>query len=306
MGIENAAATFLLAARAAGVDFSRTATLGKQDFFPSEFVWRTLTRAFKLPAESLTMAAGASSDRFFELLGAGEVVSFDASGYEGATVVHDMNQPIGEEYREAFTAVIDGGTLEHVFNAPLALASALAMVRVGGHFLSITCGNNLLGHGFYQFSPEFFYQTLTPSNGFDEARVLLALPEAEPPEFYAVASPAKLGRRVQLVNDQPVYILALARRVAAGPIFADHPQQSDYVAQWQDAEVGNGRPAAVGRRRRRWYKQALRPLRQTRLARMLRRRRGTNLRQSYFARLSPEMLQRGQLRHPHMGSEFGQ
>jgi hypothetical protein len=300
MGIGNAAAAFLLSARSAGVDFSRTATLGKQDFFPTELYWKLLFEAFHLPddARDMPLRGGVSGDRFFELLGASEVTSFDASDYEGATVVHDMNEPVGAEYQEAFSAVIDGGTLEHVFNVPQAMKNAMSMVRVGGHFLSITCGNNLLGHGFYQFSPEFFFETLTSSNGFGETRVLLALSEAEPPVFYAVASPARLGRRVELVNDQPVYILALARRVAATPIFAHHPQQSDYVAQWRETPTAGGaKPDTIRKRRRRWYKRLLQPVRRLVPGPLSRRRRRLGFGQSCFARLSLETMARGELQH---------
>jgi hypothetical protein len=43
-----------------------------------------------------------------------EVSSVDASDYEGATIVHDLNIPIPRELVEQFDIVWDGGTLEHV------------------------------------------------------------------------------------------------------------------------------------------------------------------------------------------------
>jgi hypothetical protein len=33
--------------------------------------------------------------------------------------------------------------------------------------------SNYLGHGFYQFSPEIFYSTLIPTNGFSQTIVIL-------------------------------------------------------------------------------------------------------------------------------------
>ena len=61
-----------------------------------------------------------------------------------------------------FDVVYDGGTLEHVFNFPVALRNAMELLRPGGRLFTIhTCANNLCGHGFYQFSRELFYRTLS-------------------------------------------------------------------------------------------------------------------------------------------------
>ena len=47
----------------------------------------------------------------------------DASAFEGANFVHDLNNPIPEELHCKYDAVVDGGTLEHVFNVPVAFAN---------------------------------------------------------------------------------------------------------------------------------------------------------------------------------------
>ncbi|WP_051358088.1 hypothetical protein [Rubidibacter lacunae] len=101
-----------------------------------------------------------------KFLGAESIDSFDYSGYEGATCEHDFNQPISEDYHARYTVAIDGGTLEHVFNFPVAIANCMRMVEVGGHYLGLTPSNNLMGHGFYQFSPELYFRVLSPENGF--------------------------------------------------------------------------------------------------------------------------------------------
>lgn len=93
-------------------------------------------------------------------LGAGNVSSCDFSGYEKATLIHDLNVPIGPEWHERFDMVIDGGTLEHVFNFPVAIANCMNLVKTGGHLLLFSPSNNMCGHGFYQFSPELFFRVL--------------------------------------------------------------------------------------------------------------------------------------------------
>ena len=61
-----------------------------------------------------------------DLTGASEVASIDMSDYQGSSIVHDMNMPLAESHPdlgEQFDLVIDGGTLEHVFNFPVAVAN---------------------------------------------------------------------------------------------------------------------------------------------------------------------------------------
>jgi hypothetical protein len=106
-------------------------------------------------------------------LGAQRVESIDQSDYEHASIIHDLNEPIPESLKKSFSCVFDGGTLEHVFNFPLAIKNCMEMVAVGGHFLGITCANNFTGHGFYQFSPELFYRVFSPENGYIVEDMLL-------------------------------------------------------------------------------------------------------------------------------------
>jgi SAM-dependent methyltransferase len=307
MGIDTAGATFLLAARSFGVDFSETATLGRQDFFAKEHAFRRVADAFGLPqgAAGAIGNCGNSGDKYLELLGARSVTSFDASAYEKATVIHDMNKPVPPEYHGRFSAVFDGGTMEHVFNARQFYQNVLEMVRPGGHYLCLTCGNNMLGHGFYQFSPEFFFQSLTPENGFEDTVVMLCVFQDAPPSFYTVAQPKLLGRRVELVNCRPLYIFAIARRTTLKPLFVEPPQQSDYVVAWERSPTTPGEQApkpqpkgpvqAVTNVVKRLMPPAVKPM----FKRLLVHGAEGGLRQKCYNRLSLERLARGDLRFPH-------
>ena len=46
------------------------------------------------------------AEPFLDLLGAKTVTSFDASDYEGASVVHDLNQLIPDEHKNRFSVVL--------------------------------------------------------------------------------------------------------------------------------------------------------------------------------------------------------
>jgi SAM-dependent methyltransferase len=186
------------------------------------------------------------------------MVSLDASAFEGAEIVHDLNQPVGENLKQRFDVVYDGGTLEHVFNFPVALQNCMEMVREGGRFITHTCANNWCGHGFYQFSPELFYSVFCEDNGFEVERMIV---HAVGPygRWYEVANPSEIFSRIELITFYPVQMLVQARRVKIVPIFAKTPQQSDYVTRWEKHHSGKPNPYAPSRPKlARWFPEMAR------------------------------------------------
>ena len=94
------------------------------------------------------------------------IASIDASSFEGAEIIHDMNRPISTELESKFDLVVDGGSLEHIFNFPVAVSNLMRMAVVGGFVMTSNPANNLCGHGFYQLSPELMYRSFSAKNGF--------------------------------------------------------------------------------------------------------------------------------------------
>lgn len=231
MGIDVNGTAFLCYAAAEGVSFERTATLGRQSLNVTPAMLRATLRRFGRQSE-LQTRLGDYAEPLFELLGASRVDSFDASGYEGGTFVHDLNVPIPDEWKNRYTAVLDGGTLEHVFDFPRAIASAMQMTELGGHYLGITPTNNFSGHGFYQFSPELYFRIFSPANGFTMVRMLMYR-DSPRATWYEVADPGEIGKRVTLEGCQPAYLAVLAKRTALIQPFTTPPLQSDYESQWR-------------------------------------------------------------------------
>jgi len=186
---------------------------------------------------------GEYADRFFkECLGVVEVNTLDYSSYEGADILHDLNQPLPDSLKGRFDVVIEAGSLEHVFNFPAAITCLMQLAKVGGTIFGSTVSNNLCGHGFYQFSPELIFRVFTPENGFELGRVL-ALEARYPgveltPIFKAfeVEDPASTGCRVGLITKRPILLLFDARKTAESPLFARTPMQSDYIVAWTSNE----------------------------------------------------------------------
>lgn len=237
MGVDRDFADFLLCAKGGGIDFDHVATLGRLNLFID---YRSLDTVFRehghqqsdRDIRAMRTASDGYAEEFLHRIGARTVTSIDASGYERASLVHDMNLPINTDLKQKFSVVIDGGTLEHVFNFPTAIRNCMEMLKVGGHFFTHTMANNFMGHGFYQFSPELFYRVLSPENGFRVHRAVLYESRIGKPKWFEAADPQQIGERVELINGRQTYLLVHAERIADKPIFATPPQQADYAALW--------------------------------------------------------------------------
>lgn len=246
MAFDQNGTRFLLYARRLGVDFSRTAMIGRQRLQLTERELHDNLRFFdprtdKALAASLLHGAAGYSEELLRYLGATEVQSFDGAAYEGATQVHDMNLPIAAGHKERYSLVLDGGSLEHVFNFPVAIRNCMEMVAAGGHFLTMGPGNNFMGHGFYQFSPELFFRLLNADNGYRMVR-LLACEQGPRAPWFTVRDPEVIRKRVGVVSRNRVTLLVLAQRVALRPVLQTMPQQSDYATAW--ARAGSQAPAS--------------------------------------------------------------
>lgn len=234
----------MLEAKKQGVCFGSTLTLGRQrcNMMPSELA--DLRKMYKIgeisdPHYSLEYRSYADAF-FYHYLNVHKLSVIDLSNYEGADIVHDMNFPISENLRGSFDVVIDGGTLEHIFNFPMAIANCMKMVKLGGSLFIFSMANNHCGHGFYQFSPELFFRIFQPENGFEIRSVILVkhpFPGADlsmRQVCFKVRDPAILGRRSTLVTKSPLGIMVHAQKIECKLIFEQYPQQSDYVSKWRD------------------------------------------------------------------------
>ena len=216
--------------------FGRVATIGRQ--------------AIHIPKHTMLKLIGAKDEEqswpycestLMKHFGASLVHSFDNSGYEGATFIHDFNTPITNH--ETYDTVIDFGSLEHIYNVPQAFANVSALCAVGGQILHALPANNQCGHGFWQFSPELFYSLYSGANGYKETCVFLANVVDET-HWYEVKPPTH-GGRAEVISPTPLVVLARTNKV--GPLRQD-VQQSDYAHVWKHGSVEDGLKDTV----RRW------------------------------------------------------
>lgn len=262
MGIIFSNAALLARARQNQVRFDRILTIGRLNSYLSPKQIHRLATHYDLAIDEHALAQERYVDKLFcQLLGAKQVTSLDYSSHEGCDLIHDMNQPVSSDLHHQFDVVIDGGTLEHVFNFPVAIANCMSMVKPGGSLFIFTMANNHTGHGFYQFSPELFFRIFQSENGFEIRDVVLELhsyPGAElsrTTRCYSVVDPAGVRSRVGLVTRCPVMMMVHAVRTESKPVFDRFPIQSDYASLYQQ---GTAPEAATGSRGLRWLKSIAR------------------------------------------------
>lgn len=190
-------------------------------------------------AQSLDDLTGGEAycDRLLANLGSAPLDIMDNSSYEGANITHDMNDPVPESMHGRYKTIIDSGTIEHVYNTPGYITNVINMLRLNGVYLMITTANNYLGHGFYQYSPEWAYRTFSCEQGFEVLSCYIVNCDRKY-DLVPAIDPKLLGKRVELfMTVVPAYLMVAARKTAIVKPFQKWPQQSDYVMQWSDSNV---------------------------------------------------------------------
>jgi hypothetical protein len=224
MGIDVHGLQFLMFARKKQ-PFGRVATIGRQGIYvPKD----RIKKLMKLPEE---VDFGPFCEELLKgQFGAVKVDSFDYSDYENATHVVDMNKPLAIE--ETYDTVIDSGSIEHIYNAPQALANVSAMCAHQGQILHMGPANNFCGHGFWQFSPELFFSLYSEANGYEETQVFLADMTNER-IWFEVRKPQD-GMRAEVMSAAALSVLVRTRKI--GRFSHENVQQSDYLYSWEDPE----------------------------------------------------------------------
>lgn len=211
---------------------------------------------FDLTSDDLEQEDG-YAETFFRALGAEEVVSMDLSDFEGAEVLHDLNDPVGEALEGKYDLIYDGGTTEHVFDVARCMDNLNAMLAPGGVLVSLVPANNWFGHGFYQFGPELVYGYWKHGCGFEVLECSM-LPEMPRDKEMPIEDPAEAGLRPRVrgkVPNQRVYLYYAVRK-GPGAHRWTRALQTDYVRKWSDHDRAEARESEIVALRERHVAQA--------------------------------------------------
>lgn len=158
-------------AKVNGIQEKSLAMMGKQDININfkEFMNTIKNMGIKyddVMADSIMQSEHIDAFDFFRMFGFGKVSAVDYSEYEGADIVFDLNSDLPDELNESFDYIINGGTLEHVFDIKKAVINMSKMLKCGGIIMHTSPAVGWVNHGFYSISPTFF-QDFYSVNGFE-------------------------------------------------------------------------------------------------------------------------------------------
>ena len=226
MAVDLPALEFLLKCNHVFGPFNKTLLLGRQNLLiPNDFYRSKAAQILENYNVNFTLEAinQGTADNLFIKLGSNPFHVLDVSAYEGANVVHNLNEPISSDLYNSYDTVVDIGVLEHVFNLPVAFSNIMQLLNHKGRFICVNIANNHLGHGFWQFSPEAFLRSFSKDNGFETKLIYL-----HAGKLIEVTDPNEAGRRLPLKTDKYTYILYAAEKISDVKPFHQWPSQSDY------------------------------------------------------------------------------
>lgn len=208
MGIKTSSARLLCNLKQnTDINYSNTLMLGRQSLDMEDHRIQGMFRDYKDVLQNDDIQDD-YCEKLFLSLGAEEVNSMDASEYEGATVIHDLNRAIPPEWEESYTCIVDGGTTEHVYNFPQAIWNVMKMLKVGGYYVGLVPSNNWNGHGFYQFSPMLYIQLFSECNHFELKKIYFCQSGKEKYLWEIVNTDQLTGIKVNRAAPMELYVVA--------------------------------------------------------------------------------------------------
>lgn len=229
MGIKTSSARLMAHLKRAGeIDLRSVCMFGRQELCMTEAQIKALCRDYRDVLQS-DFQRETFCENFLKALGAEQIHSLDASDFEDADILCDLNQPVSEAYINQFSCILDGGTTEHVFSFPQAMENVIDMLTVGGYYVGMIPSNNWNGHGLYQLSPMLYMQLFCKENGMELKHLYLC--NAFRSRTIRELQKRDITSRTELNGFSPVELYVVAQKVKerTSPLVL---QQGDYEQKW--------------------------------------------------------------------------
>jgi SAM-dependent methyltransferase len=134
---------------------------------------RTVNRAQAATGRDLV-----TDQALFRLLGVPRVLALDHSDYEGAEIIHDLNKPIPQSLLDFADFIVDGSTLDNVFDPAMVIRNFARMLKPGGRLITINMYSN--HYEPYAILPPLWYLDFFVINEFADCKVyILVMPGDE-------------------------------------------------------------------------------------------------------------------------------
>ncbi len=228
MGIKTSSARLLAHLKRNNLPLDSVCMLGRQNMCMSQTQINAMCRKYSDVLKAFHKDIYCES--FLKSLGAKKVYSLDASNFEGAQLIWDLNKPIPENYKNQFTCIIDGGTTEHVFNFGQAMENIMDMLSVGGYYIGFIPSNNWNGHGLYQLSPILYMQLFCEANGMKLENLYFCNAFKSKKIKELTVLDTTIRTEINGVAPNEIYVVAKKVGPRNGSIVL---QQGDYEQQWE-------------------------------------------------------------------------
>lgn len=177
----------------------------------------------------MDLEGGGDPRAYFSGLGFSSLEALDVSDFEGADHIFDLNEDdLPAHLAGRFDAVLNGGTLEHVFHAPNALTSITRLLRPGGVVVHVLPCNGWVNHGFYQFSPTLMFDYYEAA-GFEPLESALCSRQLDEPDKWTVRPIApgepKDGQAGSIDRGLHLYLFAAQR----GETVVERPRPTQWL-----------------------------------------------------------------------------
>lgn len=129
---------------------------------------------------------------FFRMLGLEEIYALDISDFEGAEIIVDLNEPIRPALENSCGLLVDGSTLDNIFDPCTGLKNIARMMAPGGRCFLVNMGNasdEFTGVPYTMFNPLWFFDYFAWNN-FAYCQVYISIYPPDmtgPPMVYALS-----------------------------------------------------------------------------------------------------------------------
>lgn len=197
-------------------DYGNVLTVGRQEFMLNGF---SNLRGF---VDDYLLSCGAKS-----------VTSIDFDDYEGSNLTIDLSLRFKNLQKLQFDTILDFGSLEHISNPLIALENIFNLLAPKGKILHCNPANGSLGHGFYQFSPEFFQNAYRYCGA---AKTVTYLVNRNRPKVFWLVAEVPEGARVNIrKNKNNIYnCVYVEKSISNKKISHINFQQRDYIKRWKN------------------------------------------------------------------------
>jgi hypothetical protein len=192
-----------------------------------------------------------TDSELFRLLGVPKVLALDHSDYEGAEIVHDLTKPIPDTLRGCADFIVDGSTLDNVFDPATVITNFAEMLRPGGRLITTNVYSN--HYEPYVILPPLWYLDYFTMNGFADCKVyILVYGENNKTDVFTIDHDALLDAERSVSAFSSPHIMATIVFAEKGPDSTSHirPSQQHYRSneEWMNYRKGLERIKKNGRK----------------------------------------------------------